>query len=115
MQARCFSGSRLRTARTAAGLRPEEVAQRIRRSVYSIHEYERGRVRPPVEVIDRLAGALSVSMESLLDSHEVPVDVVESSDMDQHVQHVVDNFPRMTDSQRTRIATLLSAPAPRRE
>lgn len=69
--ARSFSGRRLRETRIAAGLSPERLALEIERSVYSVHEYERGRVRPPVDVLCRIAAALDCDLDTLL-AGEVP-------------------------------------------
>ncbi len=108
MEARCFSGARLREARTAAGYRPEQLALRIGRSVYSIHEYERGRVCPPTEVIARLADTLDVDADELHETTtHAPRGIAESDDFDRHVRAVVDNFPRLNTAQRSQIATLL--------
>jgi transcriptional regulator with XRE-family HTH domain len=63
--ARTFSGSRLRNARIAAGLSPEQLAVNIGRSVYSIHSYEIGRVSPPVSVLSQIAHALGVDISDL--------------------------------------------------
>lgn len=65
--ARCFSGQRLRDARSAAGLKPEQLAVKIDRSVYSIHEYERGRVTPPVDVLVRICVALGRRLDDFLE------------------------------------------------
>lgn len=64
--ARSFSGRRLRDARVAAGIRPERLALTVDRSVYSIHEYENGRVVPPLVVAVQLAAALNCSVDDLL-------------------------------------------------
>jgi transcriptional regulator with XRE-family HTH domain len=53
--ARSFSGQRLRSERVSAGLTPEHVAVAVRRSSYSVREYEWGRVTPTVETLARLA------------------------------------------------------------
>lgn len=64
--ARCFSGQQLRDARIAAGLRPEQLAVRIDRSVYSVHEYERGRVQPPIDVLLHVCAVLDCTVDDLL-------------------------------------------------
>ena len=61
-----FDGTNLREARTAAGLRPEQVALAIGRSVYSVHEYERGRVSPPANVLVDLAELYGCTVDHLL-------------------------------------------------
>lgn len=61
-----FDGHNLREARIAAGLRPESVALAIGKSVYTIHEYERGRVTPPADAIAALSRLLGVSADHLL-------------------------------------------------
>lgn len=61
-----FNGQNIREARLAAGLRPEQVALAIGKSVYSVHEYERGRVVPPACVLADLATTLGVSTDRLL-------------------------------------------------
>lgn len=69
--ARQFSGQRLRAARQAAGLKPEQLALLIDRSVYSIHQYERDVQVPSVSVLAAIAATLDVSMDSLLTAREV--------------------------------------------
>lgn len=64
--ARCFSGQLLREARIAAGLRPEHLALSVNRSTHSIHEYELGRVQPPVNVLARLALLLDARIDDFL-------------------------------------------------
>lgn len=61
-----FDGHNLREARIAAGLRPEQVALAIGKSVYTVHEYERGRVTPPADSIAALSRLLGVSADHLL-------------------------------------------------
>jgi transcriptional regulator with XRE-family HTH domain len=65
--ARHFSGQRLREERTAAGISTEQLALAINRSAYSVQEYERGRVRPPVNVLSRIASVLGCTVDDLLD------------------------------------------------
>ncbi len=55
LMARMFSGRRLREVRVAAGVPTERLALDLGRSSYSIHEYERGRVLPPVNVLSQAA------------------------------------------------------------
>ncbi|QDN81817.1 helix-turn-helix transcriptional regulator [Streptomyces sp. S1A1-7] len=64
--ARNFSGQRLRAVRKAAGISVERLALDIDRSAYSIFEYERGRVTPPINVIAAIADALGRPIEDLL-------------------------------------------------
>lgn len=68
-----FDGHNLREARTAAGLRPEQVALAIGKSVYTIHEYERGRVMPPADAIAALSRLLGVTADRLLGLEVTPV------------------------------------------
>lgn len=63
--AREFSGEKLRSARMTAGLRPEQLAFHVGRSVYAVHEYERGRARPSVAVLARIADKLAVPIDAL--------------------------------------------------
>lgn len=60
---RTFSGQRLREHRIAAGLKPEALAPRINRSVFTIHQYERGVALPSVPVLGALADVLNVSVD----------------------------------------------------
>lgn len=68
--ARHFSGQRLRETRKAAGISIERLAITIGRSAYSIQEYQRGRVTPPVHVIAAIADAVGRPIEDLLDEEE---------------------------------------------
>jgi ribosome-binding protein aMBF1 (putative translation factor) len=63
--ARCFAGRRLRDARIAAGLSPERLALAVERSVFVVHDYERGRALPSVTVLARLAHVLAVPIDDL--------------------------------------------------
>jgi transcriptional regulator with XRE-family HTH domain len=64
--ARTFSPQRLRDARRAANLRPEQLALAVERSVFSIHGYEAGRAQPPVTVLARIAEALNCPVDDFL-------------------------------------------------
>lgn len=64
--ARQFSGRRLRAARITAGLKPEQLALRVGRSVYSVHAYERGVQVPSARALAALADALDITVDSLL-------------------------------------------------
>lgn len=61
-----FPGHHLRQARIVAHLKPEQLALAIGKSVYTIHEYERGRVSPPADVLAELSRVLGVSVDHLL-------------------------------------------------
>ena len=65
--ARHFSGRRLRASRKAAGVSIELLAVTITRSAYSIQEYERGRVTPPIDVLAAIADTLGCTVEDLLE------------------------------------------------
>ncbi|MEU8528508.1 helix-turn-helix transcriptional regulator [Streptomyces sp. NPDC048629] len=65
--ARHFSGPRLRATRKAAGVSIEHLAVTISRSAYSVLEYQRGRVTPPVDVIAAIADTLGCTVEDLLE------------------------------------------------
>lgn len=61
--ARSFSGQLVRTRRLAAGYKPEQLALRIGRSVWSVLQYERGAVLPPAPVLGTLADQLSCTVD----------------------------------------------------
>ena len=58
--------------RVEADLSSERLALQTERSVYSIHEYERERVCPPLDVAARLASALGCTVDDLLEDDAVP-------------------------------------------
>lgn len=68
--ARQFSGRRLREARTASGVSVELLALNVGRSAYSIHEYELGRVTPPITVLAAIADTLGWPVDDLLTEEE---------------------------------------------
>ena len=68
--ARQFSGRRLREVRTASGIPVELLALNVGRSAYSIHEYELGRVTPPINVLARIADSLGRPVDDLLTDEE---------------------------------------------
>jgi DNA-binding XRE family transcriptional regulator len=62
---RTFSGAHLRAARLNAGLKPEQLALRVDRSVWSIHVYERGAAAPSAAVLGALADSLGCRIDDL--------------------------------------------------
>lgn len=72
--ARTFSGARLRQQRVAAGVKPERLAFTIDRSVWSVHEYERGRANPSADVLGALADALGCPVDAFFAEREVLAD-----------------------------------------
>lgn len=72
--ARSFSGQLIRTRRIAAGLKPEQLALRIDRSVWSVLQYERGVVLPPAPVLGSLADQLGCSVDDFFALEAVSVD-----------------------------------------
>lgn len=63
---RTFSGHRFRTARQAAGLSVHDVAARVGRTCWTIYEYERGTVRPSIEMADALSDAVGQTLTDFL-------------------------------------------------
>ena len=60
-----FSPERLRAAREAAGLTPEQLATAVGRSSFATRWYEGGRIVPPTQVVGRLADALGCPVADL--------------------------------------------------
>lgn len=60
-----FSPERLREARLAAGMTPEQLATAIGMSSFSTREWERGRVTPRTAIVGRLADALGTEVSNL--------------------------------------------------
>lgn len=69
--ARYFSGQRLREARKAAGISIARLAISVDRSAYTIQEYQRGRITPPIDVLTTMADVLGRPIEALLVDEEV--------------------------------------------
>jgi transcriptional regulator with XRE-family HTH domain len=65
--ARFPAGERLRNARIAAKMTPEEVAVAVGRSAVSINGYELGRIEPPIHVLAQIAAVCGVSLGDILD------------------------------------------------
>jgi transcriptional regulator with XRE-family HTH domain len=59
-------GVQLRSARIAAGLSQEELADKAGISVDSIQNWEQGRTRPRLTALGNLALALGVSLDTLI-------------------------------------------------
>jgi transcriptional regulator with XRE-family HTH domain len=72
-----FSPERLRAARIAAGLTPEQLATAIGRSSFSTRRYESGQSRPRAGDLGRLADALGISPGDLFESDSEPVAAVQ--------------------------------------
>lgn len=64
---RHFSGKRLRAARIAAGLSPEQLAMGVGRSSFSLRAYELSRGLPSVPVLAQLADLLAIPLDELFD------------------------------------------------
>ena len=56
----------LREAREASGLTLEQVADRMSKSITTVHDYESGRVEPPGLTLLRLARVLGVDVRRLM-------------------------------------------------
>lgn len=63
-----FSPARLRSARVAAGQRPEQLAVAVDRSTESIRGYELGRIDPPAAMVAKLAAAVGVHPGELFEN-----------------------------------------------
>lgn len=61
--ARRFSGRLLQQQRKGAGLKPEQLALRVNRSVFAVHQWERGTASPRASVLAALADTLNCSVE----------------------------------------------------
>lgn len=87
---------RLKAARLSSNLTREAVAVAIGRTHPTIVAYEVGRATPPMPVLERLAELYGVSVAAL--TSDDPIDPVAD---------VVAAWPRMTDAQKDRLASLL--------
>lgn len=67
MDIRVKFGKRVRKARLANGLSQEELAHEADSNRTYISDVERGTRNPSIEVVERIAKALSVKMGDLLD------------------------------------------------
>lgn len=65
MSSRFPYGSRLRAARTNAGVSVEQLALTVGRTAYSIHAYERGISEPPLHVLLAIADEVGVTVDEL--------------------------------------------------
>jgi transcriptional regulator with XRE-family HTH domain len=72
--ARIFSSQRLRELRLAAGFKPEQLAMRVDRSVWAVHQYERGLTQPSASVLGRLADVLGCNVDDLFVRQAVRTD-----------------------------------------
>lgn len=59
-------GARLRAARRAAGMTQSQLAEAVSRTVEAISNIERGRSLPPLDLLDRAAELLEVSLAELI-------------------------------------------------
>lgn len=66
MPARAFNGPALRDQRRLAGLSAAELAATVGRTEWTVWDYERGRITPPVDVAVGLADALHLRLDQLL-------------------------------------------------
>jgi len=61
-----FNHQKMRELRLERGIRPEQMAVAIDRSVASVRLYENGSVPPPMPVVDLIARVLRVTPSSLV-------------------------------------------------
>lgn len=66
------SGERIRKYRKEAGLTQKELGERLGVSQQHIAQYENGKRIPKIETIDKIAVALNVSRNDLLDWKDIP-------------------------------------------
>ena len=69
-------GKNVRTARNDLGISQEELAFQAQSNRTYISDVERGKRNPSIEVVERIAGALGVTMGQLLDEILVPSDKI---------------------------------------
>ena len=62
-----FSPQRLRDARKARGLSPEQLATALERSFYTVDAWQRGRATPPTNTLPLLASILGVPLADLFE------------------------------------------------
>ena len=92
MDSQVLFGSRIRSIREAADLSREVVAEKADINANYLGEIERGEKWPSIEIIQRLAGALSVSPSAFL---EFEAEEVDSNVLLTKLHHVLSN--RNTD------------------
>lgn len=92
MDSQILFGSRIRSIREAASLSRELVAERADINANYLGEIERGEKWPSIEIIQRLAGALSVSSSTFL---EFEAEEIDSNVLLTKLQQVLSN--RNTD------------------
>mgnify|MGYP000454715962 FL=1 len=61
------TGDALKNARVGAGMTQAELARRLGVTPQTVSQYERGRINPKFETLKRIADAMDVSVDSLLD------------------------------------------------
>jgi transcriptional regulator with XRE-family HTH domain len=74
MESQVLFGSRIRSIREAAGLSRELAAERADVNANYLGEIERGEKWPSIEIIQRLAGALSVSPSAFFEFEAEEID-----------------------------------------
>src|ERR1035441_10179755 len=74
MDSQVLFGSRIRSIREAASLSREVVAEKADINANYLGEIERGEKWPSIEIIQRLAGALSVSPSAFLEFEAEEID-----------------------------------------
>jgi transcriptional regulator with XRE-family HTH domain len=92
MDSQVLFGSRIRSIREAADLSREVVAEKADINANYLGEIERGEKWPSIEIIQRLAGALSVSPSAFL---EFEAEEIDSNVLLTKLHHVLSN--RNTD------------------
>ena len=65
-------GERIRARRLELGMKQDELAERLHVTRQTISNYERGSSEPDLDTLQRLAEALAVNRNQLLDTEEMP-------------------------------------------
>ena len=75
MSAKSLSvGARIREARQRAGLTANQLGERVGRDRQTVYRWEWGSVEPSLDLLEKLAGALGVTVGSLFGEAPFPED-----------------------------------------
>jgi transcriptional regulator with XRE-family HTH domain len=99
-----FTADRIHNARTAAGLNIDEMSEAVYCPVTTLKLIEGGVVLPTLDLLESIAHACAVAVDTLYDPHDPHDPVVR---FDRELTEMTDAMPPLTEGQRAILRPLL--------
>lgn len=86
-------GARLRAARRARNVTQAQLAEAVSRTVEAVSNIERGRSLPPLDVLDRAAELLGVSLADLVEAPAGEGNLAERAELEAQARAMLAGLP----------------------